>query len=227
MEQRPCSLRRVKLGTVRVIRTYPHGCDVFDDLRHRDVLDQASVVFDVGANVGDTVKGFLAGYPAAKVYAFEPAPDTFMALANNVRGMRSERVTLVNAALSSEAGQARMDSTVRGDLRAIGDVGDLLTMVTTVDDYCTDIGVRAVDYLKIDTEGHDLEVIRGAVNTLPNVRVIQTEVAMNPSNEVHVPLETMRAELEQHGFRIFGLYDQWTQPGQPFLRRANCVFAQH
>ncbi|MCE3266580.1 MAG: methyltransferase FkbM family [Solirubrobacterales bacterium] len=58
------------------------------------------------------------------------------------------------------------------------------------------------------------------------VGLVQVEAGLNPENDLHVPLEALRAELEKHGYRLFGFYEQvgeWPTQG-PQLRRTNAVF---
>ncbi len=49
---------------------------------------------------------------------------------------------------------------------------------------------------------------------------------MHPANRQHVPLEHLKAHLQERGYRCFGIYEpvaEWTT-GEPFLRRVNLVF---
>jgi FkbM family methyltransferase len=211
---------------VQILRSLPHGFDPISDLaRHGIPSDPADVtIVDVGANVGTTVAAFLAAYASAHVHAFEPAPDTFARLSSR---FDDPRVALINAALSSSAGRSRLHNHVRHDLRALDPEGDVPVVVTTLDLYAREQGLERIDILKIDTEGHDLEVLRGATATLTTVTALQVEVSMNAGNTKHVHIETMLRELELHGFRIFGVYEQWMQQGTRYLRRANCVFIRN
>jgi FkbM family methyltransferase len=181
---------------------------------------QHVVVFDVGANVGNTVAQFLTRFADVEVHAFEPAPDTFRTLSQRIH---DPRVRLVNAALSLTAGESRMDSSLNHDLRRLGE-GDQTVRVTTLAEYVQENTVERIDYLKIDTEGHDLDVLRGGLEVLPRVGAIEVEVSMNKGNTAHVPLAEVLAELERWGFRLFGVYEQRPEPGRAYLRRANCVF---
>jgi len=100
--------------------------------------------------------------------------------------------------------------------------------LTTLDDYCDVNGVERINYLKIDTEGHDLEVLKGSVNMISERRIdlIEVEAGMNPSNLLHVPFETLKDYLESCSYVVFGIYEQaWeTRTGEAHLRRINAVF---
>lgn len=100
--------------------------------------------------------------------------------------------------------------------------------VDTLDHFLTEQPVSSIDYLKIDTEGHDLEVLTGATSTLQarKLQVIQVEAAMNPENKLHVPLQHFVDFLYPHDFLLFGLYEQvheWPT-SEVHLRRSNAVF---
>jgi hypothetical protein len=99
---------------------------------------------------------------------------------------------------------------------------------TTIDAFCAEHRIERIDYLKIDTEGHDLEVLKGSHEMLSSDRIsiVEVECGMNPGNTYHVPFETMKPRLEGYGYRLFRLYDQVCEwpTREPHLRRANAVY---
>jgi hypothetical protein len=100
--------------------------------------------------------------------------------------------------------------------------------IETFDHWADDAGVESVDYLKVDTEGYDLEVLRGAERRLAtsSVGLVEVEAGMNPDNRLHVPEASFRELLEPRGYRLFGVYEQTLEwpTRDAFLRRANLVF---
>ena len=113
----------------------------------------------------------------------------------------------------------------------VGDAGDSGSSETvrmdTLDNVCRELSVGHISFLKIDTEGHDLDVLRGGRELLREHRVdvIETEVGMGPDNERHVPYGEIVSYLEGLQYRVFGLYEQVPEwpTGQPHLRRSNAV----
>ena len=100
--------------------------------------------------------------------------------------------------------------------------------VVTLDEFCQTKGIDQINYLKIDTEGGDLEVLKGALNMLTGQKVdlLELEAGMNPGNKKHVRFETLKEFLESHGYFLFGIYeqvDEWPTK-EPQLRRTNPVF---
>jgi hypothetical protein len=93
-------------------------------------------------------------------------------------------------------------------------------------------GIRSerIGFLKIDAEGHDLEVLRGFAAMLKASRVdlVEAEVGMNPENRMHASFGSVQKFLERLGYRLFLLYDfRRDAPfsGRVVLRRCNAVFA--
>ena len=100
--------------------------------------------------------------------------------------------------------------------------------IDTIDRFCSNRSIDRINYLKIDTEGGDLEVLRGAEAMLSRqcVDLIQVEAGMNRTNRIHVPISHFTAFLEERNYFLFGIYDQMNefQVGKPNLRRTNPVF---
>lgn len=141
-------------------------------------LPDAQIVVDVGANLGDWTLAAQRTWPRATVHAFEPAHDVHEQLLERVPGAVCMRAALgdveTEAVLYAVAGQTGLSSLHHRDLAAHD-----LTMaatesvpVLTLDTYCANAGVDRIDYLKIDAEGHDFAVLKGAAMLLQN-RAIQ------------------------------------------------------
>jgi FkbM family methyltransferase len=148
---------------------------------------RSPVVFDVGANVGEYTRCALEANDTADVYAFEPHPRTFATLSAALAGSRArtlqyglgerqERLALHDCV---EEGSTHYASLHLGALTTIGS-GSVVTydvLVRRLDEVAAELGVAAIDLLKIDTEGHEMAVLRGASGLLERqaVRCIQFE----------------------------------------------------
>src|SRR5262249_14854049 len=142
--------------------------------------------FDVGANVGQTSQLALTWFQQAQVFAFEPDPAVFAKLVNSVGGHC--RFTSCNLALSNTNGRVpffEYGSSTLGSLipdaqyavRTRISPTQITVDCTTLDEFCTLRAVQQVDVLKIDVEGCDLLVLRGAERLLSagRVRLIYVE----------------------------------------------------
>lgn len=135
-------------------------------------------VLDIGANFGVFTKLFsrLVG-PDGRVIAFEPVPQTFRTLTAGVRKYRLRNVQAVNKAVSDHLGTAMMevpsykgnkgDNLYESHIVNAPDSNDAFTVETiTVDS----LELPSVNFMKIDVEGHELEVLHGSVGTLQRCR---------------------------------------------------------
>jgi hypothetical protein len=99
--------------------------------------------------------------------------------------------------------------------------------VTTVDNFADENRVSRIDLLKIDTEGFDLEVLKGAKRMFAEGRIQFTlvEVGFRPGDSRHVLFDEVRSFLSGFGFYVYGLYDQTLEwSGELRLRFANACF---
>jgi FkbM family methyltransferase len=188
-------------------------------------------VFDVGANVGLSTIEIATHFPNARIYCFEPVLRTFEKLRNATADL--ENVSCVHCALGDEVARRRMTAkgtSGKNHLVSDGDSdGETEGVdVTTLDAFCRQHAIDHVGYVRIDTEGNDLNVLKGAYALLKAGRIdfLEVEAGMNPSNAYHVPIEDFKAYLEPLGYYLFGIYEQkseWRQK-EKYLRRADVAF---
>jgi FkbM family methyltransferase len=168
---------------------------------------------DVGANVGDwlgMVRDAMHGRTFAAL-AFEPSRSAFDVLEGRFRG--EPRITLFNLALGSEPGSyaffeepnAGRGSTLVADfMRTQGATRNVT--VTTLDAALREAGWTRADLLKVDAEGYDLQVLRGAREALTARCVGAVQFEYNRAWQLAG--DTLRAAyalFEANGYRVFVL----------------------
>lgn len=193
-------------------------------------------MFDVGANIGQSAGRFLEKFPKSKIYCFEPARESFNQLQENLRDYQN--VHSFKIAFGASKGKGKMVIQGLSKLSSLSDMANDEFIndeqkyedvdLTSVDEFCADKGINHINYLKIDTEGADLEILKGAKNMLKNKQIdlVQVEAGMNIGNKRHMPFEILKRFLEKCGYYLFGIYDQtheWPKE-EPHLRRTNSVF---
>ncbi|MDQ4143471.1 MAG: FkbM family methyltransferase [Actinomycetota bacterium] len=174
------------------------------------------IVFDVGANTGQTIRRVRDFFPEPVVHAFEPSEATFAVLQG--RYGRTPEVHLNRVALGSveeerpffEHESSSMSSFLPLGLDGWGAVQkSSFVPVTTIDAYCHRRGIDQIDLLKIDTQGFELEVLAGATRVLGEGRVtfVLLEVNFAPIYEGSPSFHDLSTVLFEHGFVLVSLYN--------------------
>lgn len=220
----------------RIRAEFPFGNEKFRDLRRAFPELRLGTILDVGANIGQSALLYHKEFPQATIHCFEPVGGTAEQLIQNTAGHTGIHVHRM--ALGAETSTMRMQVGTDGassDMNSLKGVHPHLAgasfqteevQITTLDNWCNEHKVQAVDFLKIDTEGFDLEVLKGAATSLAKgaIRLIDIEVGMNPTNLFHAPFMEVSTFLWGKGFLTFGIYDQLPEPSGLHLRRVNVLF---
>lgn len=139
-----------------------------------ELLKNAAVVFDIGANTGIFALLAAIDSPSREVHAFEPAPKIFNYLQKNVVTNRLTNLKPVCGALTDYDGDIELyiprsimlptsSSTLKGFRKA---QATITVPALTLDAYVVNNQIAQVDLLKIDTEGTEPRVLEGAKHTL-------------------------------------------------------------
>ena len=144
----------------------------------RAVAAGSEVILDVGANIGCTA--LLFGDLAKIVYAFEPSPTTFAFLAKNVARSGLKNVVLQNFGLGAESGEYpltfwpsnRSGGFVSNRTRASAGHTVENVIIRPMDEILRPLNLTRVDFIKIDVEGFEGHVLRGAKQTLASFRPV-------------------------------------------------------
>lgn len=210
--------------------------DPLHDIANRLPRTKIKIIFDIGANVGQSTSGYLAKFPRSQIYSFEPVGKTFRRLHDHLGAYGN--IHLFQLALGAATGKGEMVLKGASDQFFLANITgrpairkgtDLETVnLDTLDNFCRAKNITHIGYLKIDTEGGDLDVLRGASGLLDGQRIdlVEVEAGMNSRNTTHVRFETLKAFLESKDYFLFGIYEQvpeW-RTREPHLRRANLVF---
>jgi len=205
----------------------PETLPPFREILRRCPQQRFDVILDVGANIGQSSLTFAMAFPNADIWGFEPAEDSFRAFSAAARNF--PRLRAGQVAFSSEPGTLRMimhGTTTRNRItdRPIAD-NIKEVQVHRLDSWCAANGIAHVDFLKVDTEGHDLEVLKGATGLLPQVDFVQVEVSMNRYNRFHVHFSEVEEFMSAAGFYLFWIHGMaFEGRNYPVMRRADPIF---
>lgn len=135
------------------------------------------LAIDVGANVGVWVHSALSLWPNCRAHAFEVAPRTYAVLEAATRDrMLEARIVRHDIGLSDRAGTQTMyyypeQSELTGESdRHVGGI-PFEARLATLDGFCHEHGIDAIDYLKIDVEGAEHRVLMGVQELLATGRI--------------------------------------------------------
>ncbi|HEX2166776.1 MAG TPA: FkbM family methyltransferase [Longimicrobiales bacterium] len=129
-------------------------------------IPAGATVFDVGAHVGyyTLLSAVLTG-PRGRVFAFEPNPVNHTFLQRHVTLNRLANVTVENAAVSDRNGTAAFAFGTGSGTGRLDAGGKLEVRTLRLDDFCRAQDVRP-GFIKIDVEGAELHVLRGAAENI-------------------------------------------------------------
>ena len=152
--------------------------DAFSDMRRFVPAGVAPVILDVGANLGQSVKRFKTVFPSSVIHSFEPSRETFAVLKQNIA--REQNVFAWPCALGSSVGEQLFQENIESDMSSFLELSKAgwgavkkqeKVAVTTIDQFLTERSIATVDILKSDTQGYELEVFKGAEQTMRQNRV--------------------------------------------------------
>jgi len=202
---------------------------------------QAKWIMDVGANVGDVTVAALESYPECNVICFEPVKETFNKLQQNV--MRyGTRTHLYNFALANEDGGAEINLTTFHGANSImpqapfhkhfnphvQESGKEIITLKRLDDIADKLPARHIDIMKIDVEGYEVEVIKGAEQFICNcvdTIIIEISLMRDPSWRQQAIVQIISL-LDKFGFALINIFDLHNAPAteEMMLVQMDCAF---
>jgi len=143
------------------------------------------VFFDVGAHKGEYSEEILRVYGAgAEIFCFEPARATYDVLQERLKG--HSNVRLFNFGFSDEEGLVDLfsDTLVSGRASVYhrGAHSREQVRLATIDGFCEREGISHIDLLKIDVEGHELNVLKGAEKLLASNSIVYIQFEFSEFN---------------------------------------------
>ena len=199
---------------------------------------ETPVIFDVGAYIGEVVSKYRKLFPRAFIYPFEPFSDSFRVIQEKFKDFNlvkpyqlafSERAGKAsffvnpdkscNSLLSPESNKTKYASGTEEAITAI-DVN-----LMTIDQFCEKELISEINILKLDVEGAELMVLRGAFEMLSrhSIGIIYTEIMFAPHYKGGVLFYDLCEFLADFGYTLFNFYEiKSAANGQ--LRWGNAIF---
>lgn len=169
---------------VNICGTDHLGVDVEVDLQRLTATEPLRTIFDVGGNFGQSALRFSRAFPQARILTFEPVPDSFRKLQRNIAGRGG--IEAFNHGFGDMPGSFEIQIQPNaGGNTLIGSkspLGSVKIRLETIDAFAAEKRIESIDLLKIDVEGYELQVLRGAAGMLARgaVRHVYAECVFAP-----------------------------------------------
>jgi len=146
-------------------------------------IKETSTFYDIGSHVGFfTLLASKCVGPRGQVYAFEPNPRNIYFLKEHLRLNKTQNVTLIEKAISNETGVLNFSDDLGSSMGKLDKNGTTKVEVTTIDTLVAQ-GLKPPQFMKIDVEGLQDQVILGAIETIKKYKPqIIVEADCRPSD---------------------------------------------
>ena len=184
------------------------------DIRQEDedifisYLKKGDIVIDVGANIGTlTLLSASLVKEDGKVYAFEPNPRTYKYLLKNIKLNGLNNIKTFCIAIGAKNSVAELADLRTDDMNYIitdkpGNIRTIKTKLSSLDEVMPS-SIKKINLLKIDTEGYELFVLKGASNVLDITECIYYESWEKHFTKLNYRTQDISFLLKENGFKIF------------------------
>ena len=183
--------------------------------------NEHTVFFDIGANEGQTISKISKIHPDAHIYAFEPSKTCFNTLQSKFKW---SRLNLYNVAMGANNGSLEFHEYSWSALNSVlkraygtATVNETYNVdVLTVDDFCSSNNIKHINYLKTDTEGYELQVLKGASRMMEQnkIQFVFVEILFNQHYIGQSSFGDIYNYLKQNHFELVRFYDvEYTKIG--------------
>ena len=196
-----------------------------------------TTVLDVGANVGQYAAGLRRWGFCGRIISFEPQSQAFAQLQATANADSNWKV--VNIALGDKEGTLNLNlsrnsvsssllKALHGELQTeagIDPVANELVRVMTLDSYFdTERLDHEAIFLKLDVQGYELTVLRGAEELLQRCKGVQLEMALRPTYEGQPLIDGIISALYNRGFRLIQIQEAYNDPQSGYAIEVDGIF---
>ena len=167
----------------------------------KDYLSAGDIFIDVGANIGHlTLTGAKKVGNSGQVISIEPHPRTFKFLNKNIDLNGFKNVKTYNLAIGDKNGELCFSDIRSDDQNFITEDGTVKVDIKRLDDLFFG---KKVDLLKIDTEGYELFVLKGAANILSKTELVHLEIYQTNFERYGYYIKDIVDLLFKNNFKVF------------------------
>jgi FkbM family methyltransferase len=193
----------LKIITLKILKIFDsyYQSKIFKFLKKKN-FKNFDIFFDVGAHKGESIDLFSRNFNIKEIYSFEPSPKNFDILKENKNELQSKfkdlKITIENYALGSTKKNLTLKQVNESSSSTINDINrnskylkrksfflnlldndklyyDINIQQIKLIDYLNEKNINKVDFLKIDTEGYEYEVLKGLENHMSKISLVMFE----------------------------------------------------
>jgi len=199
----------------------------FDDLL-KDKVSKNPLIIDVGGNKGKSIEKYLKIFDQPIIHSFEPIETDFEYMHDKFN--KNENIILNNFALGDKIEEKNFNITINSGNSSFNQINpstkwlkvrakqfkttekNYVTSIQRVkikklDDYIQKNNIDKVDLLKIDTQGYEDKVLKGAEKTIKNkkIKAIVTEIIFDNIYDKHFSFSDIEKFIVPYDFRMVGI----------------------
>jgi len=212
--------------------------DAFFHIKHLLNNLPVQTIFDVGAATGEFSIKFSQLFTTAQIHSFEPQLAFFSILQSNsqnrwfsnMMALSNKKETLNFYLTSSRASSSLFHPNVTNTgWDSYLNVSDTIIVETnTIENYCIQHSIQRINLLKIDAQGSELNILKGAEQMLRegNIDVIYTEVLFMPFYKDQPLFHDIAVFLELYNYKLYNIYDH-VYTNNSILTWADAIFVHN
>lgn len=203
--------------------------DIFEDIKSHFSEKNNLVIFDVGAYRGNSLFSFKKIFPDSFIYSFEPSIENFLKLRENSKNLTKYKIFNMGISNIDEIKKFNnnswsetssfVDLNKHGSKKfydkrfkylGINETKNIsLIESISIDTFFQRENISNVDILKIDTQGHEKNVLIGAKKSLKEskIKAIMIEIILDDYYENHLNISDIENLIVKEGFYLYGIYD--------------------
>ncbi len=206
-------------------------------LRYRAWLARMDIrtILDVGAHVGEFASAARVMFPQAMIYSFEPLPEAFRRLQKRMQsarwrgfpvalGERAGEIVLHESAYTASSSILPMSETHAREFPWTRVKGQVRVPMKRLDEMGLTLVPRVL--LKIDVQGYELPVLRGAEGVLANIDVCLIEISFEPLYQGEARFDDVYTWMRERGFRYRGAWSQFVSLRDGRILQQDALFVR-
>ena len=200
----------------------------FDQILKKKLIKKKPIIFDVGANNGQSIDRFLNLFEGAKIHSFEPLQSEFEYLKKNYG--KNKNIYLNNIGVGDNKNTKYLNVSAKTDNSSFNNINlnnkwikkrskqygvsqkNYITKrqkvkLDTLDNYCKENKINHIDILKIDTQGYEDKVLKGCYKLIKKkqIGIIITEIMFDDVYDKYFSFSDLEKFLIPNNFRMVGI----------------------